>query len=137
MTTSPNGRYVAFGSISGYLGVFDVDQDMPFILNGHTTSKNNHMHQNSINAMLFDSSSTYLVSVAEEDCDPLLWDLKAASKEKIWNQRSARLFEQPVKINDFTPSLFSTIAFSPIEPKFVTTHYSDQTTRVWEIVKSN
>jgi WD40 repeat protein len=136
VTISPNGRYVAFGSISGYLGVFDVELDMPLILHGHTTSMNNHMHQNSINAILFDSSSTYLVSVAEEDCNPLLWDLTAASKEKTWNQRPGRLFDHPLELKDVMPSLFGTIAFSPIAPKLVTTHCSNQTTRVWEIIRT-
>lgn len=136
VTISPNKRYVAIGSNDGFLGVVDLLRDMPLILNGHTTSMNNHLHQNSINTMLFDSSSTYLVSVAEEDCDPLLWDLTAASKEKIWNQRSGRLFDQPVKIKDFMPSLFSTIAFNPTEPKFVTTHPTIETTQVWEIERT-
>ena len=111
---------------------------MKFVTTGNrvSTSMNNHMHQNSINAMLFDSSSTYLVSVAEEDCDPLLWDLTAASKGTTWNQMPGRLFDLPLQLKDVMPSLFSTIAFSPIEPKFVTTHYLDQTTRVWEIIRT-
>ena len=136
VTISPDGRYVAFGSNAGYLGVFDLERDVPLILQGHTTSMNNHMHQNSINAMLFDSSSTYLLSVAEEDCDPLLWDLTAASKEKTWNQGPGRLFDHPIRIKDFMPSLFNTVAFSPTEPKFVTTHLSTQTTQVWEIIRT-
>lgn len=134
---SPNGRYISCGSNAGYLGVVDVERDMPLILHGHTTSMNNRMHQNSINAMLFDSSSTYLVSVAEEDCNPLLWDLTAVSKEKVWNQGPGRLFDNPIKLKDFMPSLFGTIAFSPTEPKFVTTHPSIEMTQVWEIVRAN
>ena len=136
VTTSPNGRYVAFGSDAGYLGIFDLELDMPLVLHGHTTSMNNHMHQNSINTMLFDASSTYLISVAEEDCDPLLWDLTAQSREKSWNNRPGRLFDQPLRIKDFTPSPFATIAFSPIESKFVTTHFSIETAQVWEIIRA-
>lgn len=136
VSISPNGRYISCGSNAGNLGVVDVERDIPLILHGHTTGMNNHMHQNSINAMLFDSSSTYLVSVAEEDCDPLLWDLTAASKEKVWNQGPGRLFDNPIKLKDFMPSLFVTIAFSPTEPKFVTAHPSTETTQVWEIIRT-
>ena len=137
VTISPNGRYVAFGSNAGYLGVFDVERDMPLILNGHTTSMNNHMHQNSINAMLFDSSSTYLISIAEEDCTPLLWNLTVVPKEKTWNQGAGRLLDRPLKIKDFIPSLFDTIAFSPNGPEFVITDQAIETTQVWKILNND
>ena len=135
-TVSPNGLLVAVGSNSGYLGVVDLERDAPLILWGHSTTINNHMHQNSINAMIFDSSSTYLISVAEEDCNPLLWDLSEEGEPKVWNNKPGRRLDRPVRINDFTPVRSDSFHFSPNEPKFVTTHGATGTAHVWEIVRT-
>lgn len=135
VTISPNRRYVAFGSKAGDLGVVDIEQNLPMILQGHTTSMNNHIHQNSITALLFDSSSSYLVSMADEDDAPLLWDLSAKGEDRTWNNKRAIQILPSIKLNEATPAGIDTIQFNPIAPELVTTHRVTETAVVWEIVR--
>lgn len=132
-TTAPNGRLVAVGSHSGHLQLVDLDSAVPLILHGHITSMNNHAHQNSIEAMLFDSSSTYLISMSDEEDAPLLWDLSAKGEERIWNKKPA-LSLKPIRLRDFGISGIDTVHFSPSEPRFVATDRVEETAVIWEIV---
>ena len=134
--TARNGRLIALGSNSGDLRVVDLEGRAPFFLNGHSTSMNNHMRQNSITAMVFDESSSFLISMADEDGAPLLWDLTAPGKEVTRGDKPARLLDAPVRLNDVTPGGIDTVAFSPAEPKFICTHRMTETAIVWEIVRT-
>lgn len=131
--TSPDGRFVAVGSSSGYLQIFDFDDDIPMLLKGHSTSMNNHLHQNSIRAMLFDCSSTMLISLAEEDDSPLLWDLSGPTKDGSWKGGAARLMDQPLRLNEVTPAGIDTISFSPVAQAFISTHRVEKTAIIWSI----
>lgn len=91
------------------------------------------MHQNSIKAILFDSSSSYLVSMADEDDAPLLWDLSAKGEVRTWNDKSAFQILPSIKLNEATPAGIDTIQFSPIALELVTTHRVTETAVVWEI----
>ncbi|GGO12213.1 hypothetical protein GCM10007972_16860 [Iodidimonas muriae] len=96
---------------------------------------NNHIHQNSITALLFDSSSSYLVSMADEDDAPLLWDLSAKGEDRTWNNKRAIQILPSIKLNEATPAGIDTIQFNPIAPELVTTHRVTETAVVWEIVR--
>lgn len=133
--TAPNGRLIALGSNSGDLRIVDLKDGVPLFLNGHSTSMNNHMHQNSITTMAFDSSSAYLISMADEDGAPLLWDLTAPGKDITWNDKPALMLDDPVQLNDATPAGIDTVAFSPTEARFVATHRTTETAAIWEIVR--
>lgn len=133
--TAPNGRLIALGSSSGDLRIVDLEGGPPLFLKGHSTSMNNHMHQNSITTMAFDSSSAYLISMAEEDDAPLLWDLTAPGKEITRGDKPALLLDEPVQLNDATPAGIDTVAFSPTEAKFVATHRTAETAAIWQIVR--
>lgn len=135
--TATNGRLIALGSNSGDLRVVDLEGGAPLFLNGHATSMNNHMHQNSITAMMFDESSSFLISMADEDGAPLLWDLRAPGKEVTRDGKLALLLDEPVRLNDVTPGGIDTVAFSPTEPKFICTHRITETAAVWEIVRKS
>lgn len=134
--TAPNGRLIALGSNSGDLRVVDLEGGTPLFLNGHLTSMNNHMRQNSITAMVFDESSSFLISMADEDDAPLLWDLMAPGEEVTRVDKPTRLLDEPVRLNDVTPGGIDTVAFSPTEPKFICTHRMSKTAAVWEIVRT-
>lgn len=134
-TTAPNGRLVAVGSCFGNLHLVDLDRAVPFVLDGHVTSMNNHMHQNSIKAMLFDSSSRYIISMSEEEDAPLLWDLSVRGEERIWDKKMALLLK-PISLRDFGIAGIDTVHFSPTEPKFVATNRVEETATVWEVVSS-
>jgi WD40 repeat protein len=133
--TARNGRLIALGSNSGDLRVVDLGGGTPLFLNGHSTSMNNHMRQNSITAMVFDESSSFLISMADEDSSPLLWDLTAQGKDVTRGDKPARLLDEPVQLNDVTPGGIDTVAFSPTEPKFICTHRMTETVAVWQIVR--
>mmetsp|Transcript_4710 Transcript_4710/g.6143 ORF Transcript_4710/g.6143 Transcript_4710/m.6143 type:complete len:88 (-) Transcript_4710:63-326(-) len=86
--------------------------------------------------MVFDESSSFLISMAEEDGTPLLWDLTAPGKKVTRGDKPARLLDDPVRLNDVTPGGIDTVAFSPAEPKFICTHRMTETAKVWEIVRT-
>lgn len=132
--TAPNKRLIALGSNSGDLRVVDLEDGTLLFLNGHSTSMNNHMHQNSITAMMFDESSSFLISTADEDGAPLLWDLTAPGIEVTRGDKPAQVLDDPVRLNDVTPGGIDTVAFSPTEPKFICTHRTTETAAVWQIV---
>ncbi|MHA7856656.1 MAG: hypothetical protein ACX94D_01120 [Henriciella sp.] len=134
--TAPNKRLIALGSNSGELRVVDLEGGARLFLNGHATSMNNHMHQNSITAIVFDESSSFLISMADEDGSPLLWDLTAPGKDATRGDKPARLLDEPVQLNDVTPGGIDTVAFSPTEPKFICTHRMTETVAVWEIART-
>ncbi len=133
--TATNGRLIALGSNSGDLRVVDLGGGTPLFLNGHSTSMNNHMRQNSITAMVFDESSSFLISMADEDGSPLLWDLMAQGKDVTRGDKPARLLDDPIRLNDVTPGGIDTVAFSPTEPEFICTHRTTETAAVWQIVR--
>lgn len=103
---------------------------------GHDTSKNNHMHQNSIEAMHFDAGSSYLISMADEDDKPLLWNLLAPTGQQVWNEQPALTHKNPIDLNSIIPGGIDTISFSSIEPKFVATIRMTRTAAVVKIMKS-
>lgn len=130
---SPSGRFIAAGSSSGYLHLLDTTANTQISLLGHSTTMNNHMHQNSIEFLGFDASSSFLISMAEEDDAPLLWDLLAPARPGQRGKRGALLFDQPVRLNDVTLGAIDTIRFSPTEPRFVAIHRGERAAIVWEI----
>ncbi|MEO0576405.1 MAG: WD40 repeat domain-containing protein [Pseudomonadota bacterium] len=130
-TSSPDGRYVAIGYQHGRLRVETLPQAEPLFLNGHSTSMNNHMHQNSIEYLEFDSSSRLLISKAEEDGSPKLWDLQQRRQSCVWNGKPAFQMAYAVALNEVTDSTIDTIRFSPVDAAFVCTHRSQKTAQIY------
>ena len=119
---SPNEAHVAVGSGRGRAFLIGIDGDMPTELLGHESSYYSNTYQNSIWAMLFDSSSTYLITTADEDGRPLLWDLRWTGKKHVWQEKPGRILDEPIEIRPFLIAPPESIQFSPTELKFVTTY---------------
>lgn len=130
--TSPDGQYVAIGYQNGRLRLETVPAKEPIFLYGHSTSGNNHMYQNSIETLEFDSSSNFLVSMADDDDRPILWDLRQGRRSKTWNQKPAFYLDEVIELNAVTGGDIGTLRFSPTELKFICTHRAKQIAQVWE-----
>lgn len=130
--TSPDGQYIAIGYQHGRLRLEMLPTETPIFLYGHSTAGNNHMHQNSIEYLEFDSSSNFLVSMADEDGCPLLWDLRQGWRSRTWNQKPAFYLDEALELNAVTGGDIGTIRFSPNEPKFICSHRDKKIAQVWE-----
>lgn len=130
--TSPDGRYVAIGYQDGRLRLETLPAKAPIFLYGHNTSGNNHRYQNSIEYLEFDNGSNLLISMAEDDDRPLLWDLRQGWQSKIWNQKPAFYLDEVIELNLVTNGDIGTFRFSPVESKFVCTHRAKKIAQVWD-----
>ncbi len=137
IASAPDGRSVAIGYQDGRLRIEELPVTSPLFLYGHSTSMNNHMHQNCIWHLEFDSSSRFLISMAEEDNRPKLWDLRSPRNTKTWNGEPAHYLDNPTDIQTATDgwinSFNTRIRFSPAEPTFVCIHQNPGRAQVWHI----
>ena len=130
--TAPNGSTAAVGSLDGSIGVVETSTGALSHLVGRQTVLN-HMHPNSVASLQFDSSSTFMVSMAEEDDSPLLWDLLAPGKEKMFAGRPGKVLDKPLHLNEHTEPGIDTIEFSPNQARFVTTHRNVPSAMIWRV----
>ncbi|MEL6868373.1 MAG: WD40 repeat domain-containing protein [Pseudomonadota bacterium] len=135
-TVAPDGKTVAIGYQHGRLRIETLPVSSPTFLVGHDRSKNNHQYQNVINYLAFDCDSQLLVSMADDDDRPLLWDLRQTPQSTTWNGKPAHALHDPIDLNSVTDGGVDTFRFSPVAPMFVCTHRRLQTLQIWTYARA-
>lgn len=116
MILSPDGRYLAVGSFSGQIRLWDVANS--------TSVATFKGHSRMTWALAFSSDSTLLVS-GSYDGDVKLWKVEGVERRQTYNESCLRTFQGHEK-------WIRSLAFSP-DGKLLVTGGDDETVRLWDV----